>query len=195
MAAAAAWAEEVLGSRGVPPTVLVFDSCERGINDLLAAGYRVVDTMSVLVSKGAISNGHVGESAVRPSSSAGPWVRTYLDAFYGDRALEASVTPIVRRLLRGRVATLLEARIEGRVAGVLAMFRTRGVAGVYCLGTVSEFRGAGVATGLLAKAKEIAGVEGRHLILQSLASDGAGPFYSRRGFSALYTKKMMEKES
>jgi GNAT superfamily N-acetyltransferase len=195
VAAAASRAEEGLGARGLPSAVTVFDSCDRGIRDLLASGYRAADTMTVLVSRGAIPDAHGRELAVRSSSSAGSWVRAYLDAFYGERALGAAVVPIARRLLKARAATLLEARVEGRLAGVLALFRTKGVAGVYCLGTVPEFRGEGVATGLLAKSKEIAGAEGRHLILQTLASDGAGPFYSQRGFRRLYSKKMMEKES
>ena len=195
VARAASWAEKELQLRGLPPTVLVFDSCPSGAKALLASGYRAVDTMTVLVSKGAIDGSRASDSKVHTSSSAGSWVGAYLRAFYGDEELAGSVVPIVRRLLKAKAATLLEATVKGRVAGTLALFRTGGLAGVYCVGTVPEFRKRGVATGLLSRAKEIADAEGRELILQTLASDRAEPFYSQRGFECLYSKTIMEKES
>jgi GNAT superfamily N-acetyltransferase len=195
VARAASWAEEEMPARGLPSTVLVFESCVGGARALLASGYRTVDTMAVLVSKGAIARTRGEEPAVYASSSAGPWVSAYLRAFYGSEELAGSVIPIVNRLLKAKAATLLEAKVKGRVAGSLAMFRTGGLAGVYCVGTVPEFRKMGVATRLLARAREIADAEGRELILQTLESDGAGLFYSQRGFQHLYSKMIMEKEN
>jgi len=195
IAGAASWAEERLRAQGLPSTVLVFESCAGATDALLASGYRAVDTMVVLVSKSAIPGSGGAEPVVDTSSSAGPWVSAYLRAFYGTEELAGSVIPIARRLLKAKPATLLEAKIGGRVAGTLAMFRTRGLAGVYCVGTVPEFRKMGVATRLLARAREIADAEGRVLILQTLASDGAEPFYLQRGFDRLYSKTIMEKES
>jgi len=195
VARAASWAEEELRARRLPSTVLVFESCVGGANVLRASGYRAVDTMHVLVSKGTISGSRGTEPAVYASSSAGPWVNAYLRAFYGSEELAGSVTPIARRLLKAKATTLLEAKVRGRVAGTLAIFRTGGLAGVYCVGTVPEFRKMGVATRLLSRAREIADAEGRQLILQTLASDGAELFYSQRGFERLYSKMIMEKES
>jgi len=80
-------------------------------------------------------------------------------------------------------------------AGVLAIFRTEGLAGVYCVGTVPKHRRRGVAGALLSKAEAIAGNEGRRLILQSLASDVSARFYLERGFKALYCKQLLSKEN
>ena len=74
------------------------------------------------------------------------------------------------------------------------MFRTPGVIGAYCVGTVPEYRGRGVATGLLEKAKEVADSEGNALVLQTLASDGVLGFYVERGFEVMYAKRMLEKK-
>ena len=76
----------------------------------------------------------------------------------------------------------------------MAMFRTRGIAGAYCVGTVPEFRKKGVATALLARARQIATEEGRSLILQTLNSDGVLQFYLRRGFEVIYSKKVLTRK-
>jgi GNAT superfamily N-acetyltransferase len=194
-ARAASWAEKELGKRGLRSTVLTFESCVAGTRALLAGGYRVADTMAVLASKGTIAKTTDSRIRVQTSRSPGPWVRAYLRAFYGSEELAESVLHIATRLSKARETTLLEARVQGEVAGSLALFKTKGLAGVYCVGTVPEFRGRGVATQLLARAKEIATEEGRVMILQTLASDGAGRFYRERGFEHLYSKMILEKES
>lgn len=195
VAGAASWAEGKIVTRGLPSTVLIFESCVRGARSLLASGYRIADIMAVLVSKGEISASLEADITIRPSTTAESWVSAYLRAFYQSEELKGAVSPIANRLLGAKVATLLEARVKNSVAGSLAIFRTEGIAGVYCVGTVPEFRGMGVATHLLARAREISDAEGRQMVLQTLASDGAGPFYSRRGFEHLYSKLIMEKES
>ncbi|MDG7033625.1 MAG: GNAT family N-acetyltransferase [Nitrososphaerota archaeon] len=103
------------------------------------------------------------------------------------------MTPIVASLSQSRAVTLLESRADDEVTGVLAIFRTKGIAGVYCVGTTPEHRREGVATSLLSKAKEIADSEGRALVLQTLKSDGVLNFYLDRGFEPLYTKAVLEK--
>jgi len=118
----------------------------------------------------------------------------YLRAFYGSEELTRTVKPIVASLLRDRAVTLLEQKVGGEVAGVLALFRTPGLMGVYCVGTVPEYRKRGVATSLLAKAGRMAASERRALILQSLASEGATQLYLDNGFEMMYEKLILEKE-
>ena len=192
VAKTAVWAERRFGSLGMTSTFMLSDSCVEGERALLRSGYSVVDTMTVLISRGAVV-GREGGWKVTASPSAERWAHAYLMAFYGSAKLASSVIPVGARLQKAEAATLLEARVRGKTAGVLAIFRTRKLAGVYCVGTVQEFRKMGVATALLAKAKEIAESEGRTLILQTLASDEAGIFYAERGFATLYSKKMMQK--
>jgi len=150
--------------------------------------------MTVLSSDDSSSVGS-GQVTIDERPAADRWARAYVQAFYGDQALAPLVIPVVARLLKLKAATLLEARVGDAVAGVLAIFRTARLAGVYCVGTVPEHRRKGVAGTLLSRAKAMAGTEGRHLFLQSLASDGTSRYYLERGFRVLYSKQLMSKES
>lgn len=173
-------------------TFLAFESC-KSADTLLAAGYRPVDTMTVLLSKGPI--GGDGLQKVTASTEARAWTAAYLHSFYGNEELADIVGPIVSSLLQSRGVTLLEARVKGDTAGVLALFRTPRIAGAYCMGTVPEHRRRGIATALLAKARQIADSEGRILVLQALTSDGALEFYLGRGFEKMHAKRVLEKSS
>jgi GNAT superfamily N-acetyltransferase len=179
---------------GALSTVLLFEDCTEGVESLFRSGYKVVDTMTVMSSEG-IAAERESHARIRMARSAQDWAAAYLLAFYGNEDLIRIVRPIVGRLLRTKEATLFEAKVGRKTAGVMAVFRTEGLAGVYCLGTVPEYRGSGVASGFLSSARELADSEGRKLVLQTLASDGAYAFYHRRGFAKLYAKLMMQKES
>jgi GNAT superfamily N-acetyltransferase len=190
-----AMAEKWFARLGMGSTFMVFDSCAGAAAALEDSGYRPVDTMAVLLSRGPIADESATGISVNSRPSAGSWTRAYLESFYGGQELAPSVAPIVRRLPETRGVTLLEATIDHEAAGVLALFRTEGLAGVYCVGTVPRRRRLGVAATLLARAKEMADAEGRSLVLQSLASDGSERYYLDRGFVNLYTKLMYARES
>lgn len=189
-------AEEVFRLLGVTPILTVNSSCLSVLDKLRASGYRVFETMTVMMANGLRKPTAPEGIEVRqiPVSAAKEWAKAYLLSFYGEEALLPAVTGVARRLVRNRSATLLEARLDGAVAGVLAIFRTRRLAGIYCVGTVPKFRRRGVAGALLDHAAEIATSEGRRLILQTLKSDGVEEFYSRRGFVALYRKSFLRRE-
>jgi len=173
-------------------TFLAFESC-KSADSLLAAGYRPVDVMTVLLSKAPI--GDDGRQKVTASTEARAWTVAYLRSFYGSEELAGVVGPIVSSLLQSRNVTLLEARVRGDTAGVLALFRTPMIAGAYCVGTVPEHRRRGIATALLAKARQIADSEGRVLVLQTLTSEGGAEFYLGRGFEKIHAKRVLEKSS
>ena len=185
----AAWAERILASSGVNSTFLAFDSCASA-KALISSGYRQEDTMTVLRSTTPLDD-QKSEQVVVMSDDPDAWASTYLRAFYGDEARAAAVRPIVSSLMWSRDTTFLESKIKGTTAGVLAIFRTPGVAGVYCVGTAPEFRRRGVANRLLARARKIADDEGRGLILQTLTSDGALQFYRKRGFVEMHSKSVL----
>jgi GNAT superfamily N-acetyltransferase len=193
--ATVAWAEGKLMVHGTSPTITILDSCTKAVRKLQASGYRAVDMMTVMISKGPIKSPSAVPVTIIEPHAADSWTRTYLEAFYGDLELASGVTPIVTRLLKLNAVTLLEARVGGETAGVLAAFRTRGLVGVYCVGTTSVHRGKGVAGTLLSRAKAMATAEGRHLVLQALASDDSKRYYLKRGFKVLYSKQMLSKES
>jgi len=192
--ATVAWAEERLAGRGVAPTITIFDSCTRTAGGLRASGYKPIDTMTVLLLNGLGKSASTARVTISERPATESWTHAYLEAFYGNQELAPIVTQIVARLRELNSVTLLEARIGGETAGVLATFRTRGLTGVYCVGTISEHRRKGVAGALLSKAKALAGFEGRRLVLQSLASDGSLSYYLKRGFRVLYSKQLLSKE-
>lgn len=148
--------------------------------------------MHVLAFRGP-AGGRRSDSAVVTSSDALPWTAAYLRSFYGNEELSERVTPIIARVSHAKSVTLLESRAKGETAAVMALFRTPGVMGAYCVGTVPGHRREGVATGLLAEAAEIAAAEGRPMILQTLESEGALSFYLKRGYEPLYSKLVLEK--
>jgi len=150
--------------------------------------------MSVLTSKAPIELNMVPGLTVKVATSTHGWTDAYLRAFYGDEDLSPCVSPIVARLLKAKGVTLLECRITGATVGVLAIFRTHGLGGVYCVGTVPEYRRLGVAAAMLAEAKRIIEGEGRRLVLQALTSEGAVDYYLRRGFEILYSKQVLERK-
>lgn len=190
-------AEKEFRRLGLPPTMTVNRSCSSALRMLAESGYHPTETMSVMVATRRTETTNPAYADVRETSagSVSEWTKAYLLSFYGDVTLTHAVTKVAQRLLRSRSATLLEARLDGAVAGVLAIYRTQGLAGIYCVGTVPKFRRKGVAGTLLQRTSEIASSEGRRMILQTLRSDGAEAFYAKRGFAALYHKSFMGKET
>lgn len=176
------------------PTVLLQDSCSSGIRTLARAGYATADKMSVMAmerpefrTNDAVTVKRVGRSGVST------WSRAYLRSFYGNDRLFSKVSTVVARLVGRRGVTLLEGLMGGAVAGVLAIQRTRGLAGVYCVGTVPQFRRRGVSGTLISAAEAISSREGRQLILQTLESDGVERFYLHGGLRRLYAKNVMSR--
>lgn len=182
---------------GLAPTITLNLSCSSALRSLERLGYQRSETMTVMIARTRFRQSDSGEAEVRQTTArtVEEWSRAYLLSFYGETTLMPNVTNVVRGLMRKGSATLLEGTLGGVVAGVLAIYRTPHLAGVYCVGTVPEFRRRGVAGALLRRAAEIAASEGRRMILQTLKSDGAEAFYSKRGFVALYKKVFMRQES
>ena len=115
------------------PTILAPDSC--GLGQLLSAGYKKADEMMVLRSTKPIPHPRA-QRLVSSSSDPREWTLAYLSSFYGDERLADVVLPKVASLMGEKEVTLLQARIGGETAGVSALFRTRGLIGVYCVGTL-----------------------------------------------------------
>ena len=72
----------------------------------------------------------------------------------------------------------------GIPAGCAALYHKNGVTGLYCLGTVSQLRGRGVARSILRS------VMFKGLFLQTLGSERLLPFYEKEGFVVAYTKQI-----
>ena len=187
-------AEELLVKRGATPCFFVQESCKANLRRLGAEGYLPKDGMAVMTLDDAALrvNEEVRVGKVR-HRDIGEWVSAYLLSFYGNLNLSAGVTDVVRRLENTNRVTLLTGRVRGRVAGVIALSRSPGLLGVYCVGTVPEFRRIGVTATLLDSARKLASSEGRRAILQTIQSDGYERYYTERGFRKVYAKTLLWK--
>ncbi len=96
--------------------------------------------------------------------------------------------PEIERITRsnfGRLVLLLSYK-KDMPAGCAALYSRDGVTGLYCLGTVSQLRGRGTATSILASAASLK----PKLFLQTLGSEGLLNLYEKAGFKIAYAKKI-----
>ncbi len=186
--------ERRLVAQGRAPVLTVFESCRHAMTNLVRAGYEIADRMIVMEAKDGVDHPEGPPAKIRQSASTEEWSRVYLAAFYGRLGLLPVTKRIVDKVRSLDSVTLLQADVDGTIAGVTALFRTKGLLGAYCVGTVPRLRRRGVAGALLRRAWEIASSEGRSLILQTLESDRAEQFYEKRGFRAVYAKALMKKK-
>jgi GNAT superfamily N-acetyltransferase len=182
--------------RGRAPHLFVQESCTDVVSRLISTGYKSVDSMSVVVADRVSLDVNPGVKVeVANKVGTDDWAKVYLQSFYGDQGLEEEVRQVLEKLRnRHEESTLLTARIGGDAAGVLAMHRTPGLLGIYCVGTLPEFRAKGVAATLLNSALSASRNEGRRVVLQVIMSDGYEPYYIDRGFRRLYLKTLFRKE-
>jgi GNAT superfamily N-acetyltransferase len=187
--------EAEFSARNLRPYLFVGDECRPALASMRASSYSTADKMSVmrLGSPSFKSSDGVTVAEAGPSDHR-EWARVYLESFYGDASLLPEVLEVLGRLPRGS-ADLLVARVGGKNAGGLACHRSGGLLGVYCVGTLPQFRRRGVAATLLQRAAETARKEGRDLILQTLESDSVESFYESQGFRRLFSKRLMTKQA
>ncbi len=159
-------------------------------------GYEVVDRMSVmeLRTPSFKANSEVRVEVV-DDDNVRDWCEAYLIAFYGDNKLMIPVEKIVKRIVRGKGATLLLARYRGSAAGTTAIYSRGGLSAAYCVGTRPEFRNHGVATTLLEFVYSDSKSEGNKVILQTMMSDEAEDLYRRLGFDRAYLKQLFKQRS
>ncbi|HYB75738.1 MAG TPA: GNAT family N-acetyltransferase [Nitrososphaerales archaeon] len=187
-------AEQAFKAAARSPCFMVPEEC-RGITQILETkGYGEFDKMSVMRLDELGFRLATGLNVTSGQAvDARDWATTFSLSFYGDLRVRNSVAGIATRLKSEPSVTFLAGKKAGRVAGVLAVFRTPGLLGVYCVGTLEDHRRSGIAGSLLHQASQIASSEGRELVLQTIVSDGVGNFYIAGGFKELYSKLIMSK--
>jgi ribosomal protein S18 acetylase RimI-like enzyme len=185
--------EKKLQGPGRSPVITLPEDCEVVQDTLVQEGYTQSDVMSVMVRTGHSLLRAATAVNIEPAPSDEQWSKAYLLSFYEELKLLPAVMKVVRRLRGVKSVSLSAAKIDGEAVGVLATYRTPGLAGVYCVGTLPRFRSRGIAGALLEYAHRDAESEGRTLFLQTLKSDGAEHFYAGRGFETRYRKLLMQK--
>jgi len=180
---------------GRSPCFSVRKECKGLAAALNSRGYIAFDEMSVMqLSQPKFKTANDLKVVRTWEIDTTAWAATYALSFYGDLSPLGPVARIATRLARELPVTLLAGQKEKEMLGVLAAFRTPGLLGVYCIGTLEKSRGIGVAGSLIHEASRIASAENRVLVLQTILSDGAEGFYARGGFRRLYSKHLMRQE-
>lgn len=149
-------------------------------------GFSSIDTMYVL--KLANVEGYSTEKTsdkivIVDRSALSIWVEVFCKAFSVPN-WRAEVQRIMNANM-GNV-TLILSYMGSAPAACAALYLRDGVAGIYCLGTIPQLRGRGVAAGILKKAASTS----ENLFLQTFSSENLLPFYKRVGFKVTYTKKI-----
>jgi len=147
---------------------------------LAGKGLAQVDAMYVLAAGSGTAAGKT--EVVQIDRSLLPlWIDTFCKSF----AVPQWKTEVGRIMDAsfGRLQLLLSYR-DGVPAGCAALYSKNGVTGLYCLGTVSQLRGRGLAREILKSAMS------KNLFLQTLGSEGLLPFYEKAGFTVACTKKI-----
>jgi len=180
---------------GRRPCIMVQEECRDVADTLGMQNYTVFDRMLVLrLDRPGFKTAEHLTILLGQEVLADDWAAAYSSSFYGGSQVQDSVSRITGRLMRDPAVTLFAGTREGMTIGVLAAFRTPGLLGVYCVGTLDKYRRTGVAGSLIREASRVAYGEDRVLILQTMLSDGVENFYSRGGFSRLYLKHFFRRQ-
>ncbi len=188
---------KAFAARGARPSFFVLtDDRYSGLRKALRAegfrkegGFHVMEERRLGVS--AASGVDVHEASGKELEA---WSRTYLKVFYGDEALLPLVLRCVRRAKADESDKLVVAEQEGGVVGTMALHTDEGCTGLYCLGTVPDRRGGGVAGSLLAFAHSVKSDLGTKLVLQVFESDGVEQFYLRRGYERVLSEEIFRRD-
>jgi N-acetylglutamate synthase-like GNAT family acetyltransferase len=180
---------------GVVPYLHVF---ERDLDGLLPRQeFAILDTMSVLRNHSKknestdavnqIDDGIIHVEIIN-SDKLCEWIEIFCSSF---------MVPDWRHELEIRIARNFEklhlviCYLDKTPAGCAALFSTEKLMGLYCLGTLPQFRARGVASRLVRHSMRIAEAHGTDLFLQTLSSHRLACFYSRLGFRSHYRKKIL----
>lgn len=161
----------------------------------LAAMMKKIDNMRVFRSAVAAGNNETHDrsrAAVKVSQLQNKgelpvWVDVFCRSF-GVPEWKEEVERIAK--VHFEKLALLLAHKDGRPAGCAALYKNRGVTGLYCLGTLASFRHAGIAKSILRHAQLTARQSGSTLFLQTLESEGLAGLYEKSGFEVAYAKQI-----
>jgi hypothetical protein len=146
-------------------------------------GFTQIDTMYVLTKPGSATMEGGSKTVVVNQKLLPIWIDVFCRAFS-----VPEWKPEVERMMNasaGKMTMLLSYK-ESTPAGCAALFAKNGITGLYCLGTILQLRGRGLARSML---KDTARMSG-NIFLQTLGSEGLLSFYLRAGLKVAYAKKI-----
>jgi GNAT superfamily N-acetyltransferase len=161
---------------------------------LLKKGFFLIDILHVLkFDLNNIKNDEIKFEVTKIDSHLIPvWIDVFCESFEASD-WKSEVEKIVK--LHFRELTLLMSYIKYNYnkmpSGCVALFNRYNLMGLYCLGTLSPFRGQGIAKNMIKKSLRVARQENLDfLFLQTFNKEGLIKFYKRMGFQIAYNKKI-----
>jgi N-acetylglutamate synthase-like GNAT family acetyltransferase len=180
--------------RGTDCYVHIHDKKGNDESSLLQAGFRLIDSMHILKAESdKFENENDKINVVRANLASIPnWVETFcrsFDVLEWKQEVKKIIHLHFNKLIL--LLALIHIRTQPQVGGCAALYASHGVMGVYCLGTIPDFRGLGLAKKVIRSSLEIAEQQAINpLFLQTFTNDGLFPFYKRLGFRNVYKKKV-----
>ena len=163
-------------------------------NILLKRGFSLIDIMHVLkFDLNNIENDEYKFQVTKIDLNTLPvWIDVFCKSFDASD-WKSEVEKIVKSYFRE--FTLLMSYINYNYnkipSGCVALFNRYNLMGLYCLGTLSPFRGQGIAKNMIKISLSVAQQENLDfLFLQTFNKEGLIRFYKRMGFQIVYNKKI-----
>jgi hypothetical protein len=146
-------------------------------------GFTQIDTMYVLTKSGTATMAGGGKTVVVNQKLLPIWIEVFCRAFS-----VPEWKPEVRKMMNASAdkMTVLLSYKESMPAGCAILYAKNGITGLYCLGTILQLRGRGLARSMLRDSVRMS----ESIFLQTLASDGLLSFYQRAGLKVAYAKKI-----
>ena len=184
-------AESEFEKRNVKPFVY-YMSNERLKTELQKRGFVLYDTMSVLLYESRYKLKYSADISVEKvgRDKMAEWIDVFCSSFNSENWRDE----IVRRVSNSfEKFQLYVAYVKSSPAGCVTLFEKNSLLGLYCLGTLTKYRGKGIATALISISADIAKESDLKLFLQSFKADGLINYYVKRGFTQIYTKEIYTK--
>jgi GNAT superfamily N-acetyltransferase len=162
-------------------------------------GFLLIEQMHVLrkeVSKVPERDTSDARVQVLPTKNIALWSRAFTKAFAIPERWIPELHLRLRKIAQNPGTLLLIALEDDLVEAsgcTLLHLQPEGCLGVYCVGTIPERRGHGVARAMMATAERLAADRGAEtIVLQTVASDGVTPMYLKLGFATAFERDVLQ---
>ena len=165
---------------------------ENPITKLNIPKFGAMKILSLDVAQSAMRNSKHIEIKVADKVRLSDWIDVFCRSF-DSMQIKNEVTTIISQHYKKLTLLIANYNIDGlrNPAGCCLLFEKNKTLGLYCLGTISQFRRKGVARELISNAAKMAKNKGYDsIILQTLTKERSEEFYKRLGFKTVY-KKML----
>ena len=158
-------------------------------------GYRVTDKMEILTKRLDIASWKNEKTNFNVSTTEDVevWTNVFMASYRIPQSWKEELLRREKEILPMENAKFVLAEDSEGYAGCLFTFNEpRDCLGIYCVGTVPEQRGRGIARAMLLFTEEIAKKRGLSLLtLQTLTSDQVAPMYKKLGYTTEFERDIL----